>query len=85
VLDREGAFPSRCNLEMVNVERFEDEAEENMVRFLIERHVNYTDSSYAQAILNDWKKLRKRFVKIMPLDYKRVKQEQEELEATAHG
>jgi glutamate synthase domain-containing protein 3 len=56
-----------------------------MVRFLIERHVNYTDSSYAQAILNDWKKLRKRFVKIMPLDYKRVKQEQEELEATAHG
>jgi glutamate synthase (ferredoxin) len=85
VLDREGDFASRCNLEMVDMERFRDEAEERFVRFLIERHVNYTDSSFAQSILDDWDRLRRRFVKVMPLDYRRVLSEQAELEATAHG
>jgi glutamate synthase (ferredoxin) len=90
VFDREGDFSSRCNLEMVDLEHFENEAEESFVRFLIERHVNVTDSAYAQEILDNWKTNRKKFVKVMPLDYRRVLSEQkpsgsDPMEVPQHG
>ena len=76
VLDRGGDFAGRCNLEMVDLEHFEGPAEESFVRYLIERHVNYTDSDFARGILDGWEKNRSRFVKVMPLDYRRVLNEQ---------
>ena len=76
VLDREGDFAQRCNLEMVDLEHFEGPAEEGFVRYLIERQVNYTDSDHARGVLDDWDSLRTKFVKIMPLDYRRVLAEQ---------
>ena len=90
VFDRDGDFATRCNLEMVDLERFENEAEESFVRFLIERHVNVTDSDYAQKILDDWQKNRKKFHKVMPLDYRRVLSEQKKsggdpMEVAQHG
>jgi glutamate synthase domain-containing protein 3 len=90
VLDRDGDFSTRCNLEMVDLEHFADDAEESFVRYLIERHVNVTDSAYAQAILDDWKKLSKKIVKVMPLDYRRVLSEQsgsdgDAMEVAHHG
>ena len=44
----------------------------SLVRDLITRHIRYTGSEHAQKILNDWRKTRKQFVKVMPRDYKRV-------------
>ncbi len=90
VLDRDRDFASHCNLEMVDLEHFENEAEESFVRFLIERHINVTDSDYAQSILNDWSDLRMKFVKVMPLDYRRAMSEQKKtgggiLEVARHG
>ena len=72
VLDVEGDFAQHCNLEMVDLERLDVAAEENFVRFLIERHVNYTDSDYARGVLEHWESSRARFIKVMPLDYRRV-------------
>ncbi len=76
VLDRDGDFASRCNLGMVDLEHFDGPAEESFVRYLIERHVNYTDSEFAKDILVSWEANRMKFVKVMPLDYRRVLSEQ---------
>jgi len=72
VLDIDKDFAQHCNLEMVDLEHLEVEAEDSFVRFLIERHINYTDSDYARGILERWEENRTRFVKVMPLDYRRV-------------
>ena len=46
--------------------------DERRLRFLIERHVNYTGSSRAMKILSSWKTYLPQFVKIMPVDYRRA-------------
>ena len=87
VLDLEGDFAQHCNLEMVDLERLDIAAEESFVRFVIERHVNYTDSDYARDILEHWGENRSRFVKVMPLDYRRVLNERsgKHKEMVQHG
>jgi glutamate synthase (ferredoxin) len=72
VLDEAGDFRERCNLDMVELESFEDKEEEQMVRRLIERHAKATGSARARAILQDWQRQRGRFRKVMPLEYRRV-------------
>ena len=42
---------------------------------LIERHAHYTGSARAQAILDNWKQSLKKFVKVMPVEYRRALQE----------
>ena len=55
VLDEEGDFAQRCNLEMVDLESFADAAKRNaMSRTLIERHARLTGSTRAQEILDEW-------------------------------
>jgi len=54
VLDRDGDFKRRCNLGMVDLERLDQPEEIGLVRDLIRRHVEYTGSTYAAAILRDW-------------------------------
>jgi glutamate synthase (NADPH) large chain len=72
VWDREGDFDLRCNLGTVALERIEEADEEAMVRDLIQRHFNYTQSAMAQAVLADWLTFLSQCVKVMPIDYKRV-------------
>ncbi len=42
------------------------------IRFLIERHLHYTNSSQARRILEEWTHSQSKFLKIMPVDYKRA-------------
>ena len=42
------------------------------LRALIERHVHYTDSSRAREILTKWDEYLPKFVKVMPVDYRRA-------------
>ena len=72
VLDVDNEFAQHCNLEMVDLELLDEATEKSFVRFLIERHANYTDSAYARHILEKWEENSARFVKVMPLDYRRV-------------
>jgi glutamate synthase (NADPH/NADH) large chain len=72
VLDRTGDFRTRCNLGMVDLEPLAEADDIQLVRDLIEQHVQATHSTYAAAILADWIAMRPRFVKVMPKDYKRV-------------
>ena len=46
--------------------------DEARLRFLIERHMKYTNSSRARAILDSWGAYLPKFVKVMPVDYRRA-------------
>jgi glutamate synthase (ferredoxin) len=72
VLDEIGDFSSRCNKQMVSLERIQTAQEAEEVRQLIQHHAEYTKSQRAWRILALWEEHVPKFVKIMPNDYKRV-------------
>jgi glutamate synthase (NADPH/NADH) large chain len=65
-------FAELCNRVMVLLETLEDAEEAAEVKWLIENHVEYTCSVHAQNILDQWDVMRKKFVKVIPKDYKRM-------------
>ncbi len=70
VLDASGDFELRCNKSMVALEPVLADAE--ALRDLIERHLFFTGSARARAILDDFEELRGKFVKVMPHEYRRA-------------
>ncbi len=76
VWDPANAFPQQCNTEMVALEELESAADIEELRALIANHRRYTGSTVATAILEDWDSSIGRFVKVMPVDYKRVLEQQ---------
>ncbi len=74
VLDEGGEFASRCNKELVGLEKLADADEIEEVWKLIQRHQTYTNSRRAARILGDWKVFVPKFVKVLPKDYARVLQ-----------
>jgi glutamate synthase (ferredoxin) len=72
ILDEKGDFGTRCNMQMVALEKFEDAAESDRVRQLIQRHAEYTKCQRSWKVLALWEKYSGMFVKVMPKDYKRV-------------
>jgi glutamate synthase (ferredoxin) len=73
ILDEAGDFATRCNMQMVALEKMEG-AEAEEVRQLIKRHADYTKSQKAFKVLALWEEMAPKFVKVMPKDYKRVLQ-----------
>jgi glutamate synthase (NADPH) large chain len=72
ILDEDGEFALKmCNRSMVDLEVLTKEDEE-LVRRLIKKHVDYTGSRRGKLILNSWTSFGPKFVKIFPHDYKRV-------------
>jgi glutamate synthase (ferredoxin) len=72
VLDEAGDFATRCNKELVGLEKLSDADEIETVWKLIQRHQTYTQSERAAKILADWKNFVPKFVKVLPKDYARV-------------
>jgi glutamate synthase (ferredoxin) len=72
VLDEAGDFYRRCNIEMVLLERLEDERDIQELRQMIERHVSYTGSVPGMRVLDNWDVALRQFVKVIPKDYKRM-------------
>ncbi|MDA2937854.1 glutamate synthase large subunit [Acidobacteria bacterium AH-259-A15] len=72
VWNKDRNFTQNCNLGMVELEEIEDPAEIAQLKLMIEEHLKCTGSTVAQGILNDWKNALLQFVKVMPVDYKRV-------------
>jgi glutamate synthase (NADPH/NADH) large chain/glutamate synthase (ferredoxin) len=88
VLNEDGQFQKRCNLGMVELEPVADDADFALLQDLITRHATYTGSRKAAAILKQWPEMLARFVKVMPVDYKRVlaeRAQQARLASTAKG
>jgi len=88
VLNVDGEFVKRCNTSMVDLEPVLSESEqqgklarelwhlgqadEAILKRLVERHAKYTNSRRAHEILGKWAEYRARFVKIFPKEYKRA-------------
>jgi glutamate synthase (ferredoxin) len=71
VLDADGKFRSRCNLGMVEVDPV-DERDLETVHALVRRHYDYTQSAVAWRVLSGWKEFARQFVKVMPVEYRKV-------------
>ncbi len=71
VLDDDGTFEGRCNKGMVGLDPLTAQ-DERTLQELIERHRTLTGSAVAARILGEWDRVRTRFVKVMPTDYKAV-------------
>ncbi|MBQ1783592.1 MAG: glutamate synthase large subunit [Gammaproteobacteria bacterium] len=84
VLDVNGDFAKKCNMEMVELEKLEDAAEIAELQALISEHQQYTASDVAAELLADWNGAVARFVKVMPVDYKRMLQFMAEARATGN-
>jgi glutamate synthase domain-containing protein 3 len=84
IWDRDGDFHTRCNLGMVDLFPMEHEADKAELKALVERHYEYTESSVAKGMLNNWNAALGQFIKVYPRDYRRVLEEAEKL-AAANG
>ena len=71
VWDADGSFPTRVNMEMVELEPL-DGQDLDYVKRMVARHVEFTGSTRGREILDRWEAERSRFVKVMPTDYKRA-------------
>jgi len=71
VLDEEGDFKSRCNLETVALEHL-DEADLREVEEMLKRHAMVTRSARAWQLLALWDETAPKLIKVMPQDYRRM-------------
>jgi glutamate synthase (NADPH/NADH) large chain len=76
VWDYEKEFLAKCNLGMVDLEQLDEPEEIEELGGLIERHQAYTGSTVAAGILARWPEAAEEFVKVMPIDFRRVLEQQ---------
>ena len=72
VLDEQQLFDTLCNLDMVDLETVRQEDDRRLLHDLIRRHHEWTGSPHAGRILDDWQGMVGRFVKVMPIDYRKA-------------
>lgn len=72
---KDSKFYQLYNPEMVDIDPLSKE-DFTLLRQMIRKHFQYTSSSLALTILNNWQEEKKAFLKVMPRDYKAVLQKQ---------
>ena len=72
VLDEHQLFDTLCNLDMVDLESIYQEEDHQVLRDLIDRHHRWTGSVQARRILDNWQEMSGKFVKVMPIDYRKA-------------
>ncbi len=88
VYDEDGQFAKRCNSAMVSLDKVlgaqeqaasvdraiwhQGQADDDLLKALIEQHHSWTGSLRAREILDDWATARGKFVKVFPNEYKRA-------------
>jgi glutamate synthase (NADPH/NADH) large chain len=89
VWDPEDELRIRCNLGTVELEKVDTAEAIDELFEMVELHHKYTDSAVAYRILRNWPAAADEFVKVMPVDYKRVLAERashdEEVESVVHA
>jgi glutamate synthase domain-containing protein 3 len=71
VLDEHQLFDTVCNLDMVDLELIWHDEDQALLRDLITRHHRWTGSREARLILENWREMSGKFVKVMPIDYRK--------------
>ncbi|MEP0271053.1 glutamate synthase large subunit [Ekhidna sp.] len=74
VLDVSGELNRNCNMEMVVFDRLDGE-DVSTIKTLIVNHLRHTSSSLAQEILLDWDRYLNHLVKVIPIQYKGIREE----------
>jgi len=72
VYDETQLFDTRCNLDMVDLESVWNDTDKRQLRDLLEDHYRFTNSARAKLILDNWEAHLPLFVKVMPVDYRKV-------------
>jgi glutamate synthase domain-containing protein 2/glutamate synthase domain-containing protein 1/glutamate synthase domain-containing protein 3 len=72
VLDDHQLFDTLCNLDMVDLEPVHLDEDLDLLQDLIRRHCRWTASLQAKMILDRWREMSGRFVKVMPIDYRKA-------------
>lgn len=80
VYDIHGDFDYYCNMQMVEVALIEESYDNKELHGLISKHLHYTNSPLARRILENWAVEVEKFIKVTPIEYKKVLQD-EKLEA----
>jgi glutamate synthase (NADPH/NADH) large chain len=75
VLDVNGNFEYFLNKGMVELSGLDNEEDENFVKDCVKKHIYWTDSGYAKSIVADWEAQKRKFIKVLPVEYKRALQE----------
>ncbi len=71
VYDPQGEFSNKCNLSMVELGK-PDKEDRAAIRDLLHNHYTYTQSPLADKILKDFENAGRDFIKVLPLEYKRI-------------
>jgi glutamate synthase domain-containing protein 3 len=72
ILDIDGLFDQRCNLDMVDLDLLEREEDISEVKKMIADHVAYTGSTIGSDILKNWISYQSKFIKVFPMEYRKV-------------
>ena len=72
VLDEMQLFDTLCNLDMVELESVWQKEDKEILYGLILQHFKWTSSRRAQRILDAWADMVGRFVKVIPIDYRKA-------------
>lgn len=75
VLDINGNFEYFCNKGLVEISKLEDRADVVELQSMINSHLLYTSSKLAEKILTNWEEYLLMFVKVIPMEYKKVMEE----------
>ena len=77
VWDQNHTFDYFCNMDMVEINLVEDSVSRKELHELIRQHYLYTGSKLARTMLDDWTRYVDDFIQVVPIEYKRVLQEEQ--------
>ena len=72
-----GNFDFYCNMEMVELSLVEDTRSRKELHELIRKHYHYTGSPLAGQMLDHWDRYVEEFIEVVPIEYKKVLQEEQ--------
>ena len=76
VWDKNHNFDYFCNMDQVEINLVEESSARKELHELIRQHYLYTGSSLARKMLDDWNRYVDDFIQVVPIEYKRVLQEE---------
>ena len=77
VWNKDGNFDYFCNMEMVELSLIEEAGYRKELHELIRQHYLYTGSKLARTMLDDWNHYVDQFIQVVPIEYKKVLQEEQ--------
>jgi len=72
IYDINNSFEEKCNKQLVSLEKLTEEEYVSELKEMLENHYKYTGSERAKSILDNFDEEVKKFVKVIPIDYKKV-------------